>query len=228
MLFYLVFPSIIAVVRNVWTGLAAFAAACVLSAAVYNALFAAGLSSFAYMNLATHLPYFLAGVLAYRIWQRRGFVRSPAVGGVLLGIAIVSAVLLASSARVYQHLVDLRFGAAERNAWAVVFAMLILSVSFAKNRLLESGPLRRLGQLSFSVYLTHPMVMLALIELGFVKALESRLPGEPAVFVVGSLLTFALVVTMSMITFRLVEAPGIAWGRRLAVRSMRSAASVVP
>jgi peptidoglycan/LPS O-acetylase OafA/YrhL len=228
MLFYLVFPVLIVFIRNTWTGVGAFVGSCILSAAVYNTLVAAGLPSFAYMNLPTHLPYFLAGIVSYRIWQEKGFSQAPAAGAVLLGAGLLLAAALAGSDRVYQHLVDLRFGAAERNAWALVFGMLILSVCFSKNRLLESGPLRYLGQLSFSVYLTHPLVMLMLIQLGFVKALEFHLPGSAAVFVVGALTTFALVVVTSAVSFRFIEAPGIALGRTLATRSRRPVRSLRP
>ncbi len=148
MLFYLVFPLFRLLVPSVRSALLTFVVSCVVSVVVYRALVAAGLPSYAYMNLGTHLPFFMAGMGCYRCWQATKFARLPALGWGLLAAAVLLVVAITASLRFHVMVAGLGF---ERNIWAIVFALVILSVCFTRNPLLESAPLRHLGKLSYSV-----------------------------------------------------------------------------
>lgn len=215
MLFYLVFPIIVLLFRGVKSTLVAFLLTCVLSAAVFNALQDAKLTSYANMNLGTQLPFFIAGMACYRVWQAIRFVRHVQAGWVLFVLTLLAAVLLASD-RFVIALEQWQLLAAQRNVWAVLFGTLILSVCLASNPLLECGLLRHFGKLSFSVYLVHPMAMAVLIKVGFVEWLLALGYGSGLAFALGAAVAGAAVLVASCISFRFVETPGIALGRYVA------------
>jgi len=215
MLFYLMFPVIAVLVPNLRTALTGFVVACILSTAIFGTLSAAGMGSYAYMNLGTHLPFFMGGVLSYRLWQAMKFARMPGVGWSFLAGSILLAVAVASSDHLYSALVRIGF---ERGIWAVVFGMLLLSACYVRNPVLESGPLRNLGKLSFSLYLLHPMIMVSLIKLDFPKYVAQLSDGTMANFLIAAIISISLVWMCSALSFRFVESPGIEVGRRLAQR----------
>ena len=167
------------------------------------------------MNLVTHLPFFMGGVAAFRVWQAMRFARLPSQGWGLLVASGLLALMLASS----DHILSLlsRFGL-ERSVWAIVFGMLVLSACYARNPILESGPLRNLGKLSFSLYLLHPMIMIILIKLDFPKYVVQLTDTTMVNFLIASVISIGLVWMFSTLSFRFVEAPGIELGKRFAQR----------
>lgn len=175
-----------------------------------------GMGSFAYMNLLTHLPFFFAGVGSFRIWQANG-LKAHGVGWLLLAISLLAAALLATEV-VRTALDGLRFGAASRNAWAIAFGMLLLSACLVANPVLEKGPLRFLGRLSFSLYLIHPMVLVALIKADFLLHLTSMGVGVTTTFFIAATFVVGLVTAISALAFQFVEEPGILLGRKLTAR----------
>ena len=216
MLFYLIFPVVAVLTPGVRSALAAFGLGCFLSASTQGALQAASLGSYAYMNLITHLPAFLAGIAAYRLWQATGFARHRAGWGLFLAATGLAALLLRND--FVGWLVGSVYHFSPLHAWAVVFAGLILSTCLVSNPLLEWRPLRHFGQVSFSVYLLHPLCMLGLIKLDFVAWIAS-LTARPAYgFALGTGLVVLLVWALASLTYRWIEAPGIALGQRLARR----------
>lgn len=218
MLFYLVFPVVACLLPGMLSSAVGFVAACVLSAAVRNSLEAAGLGSYAYMNLGTHLPFFFSGILCYRIWQRAGFAVHPGWGKGMLLAGLGLAVVLVEWGVLHDYFVGLRFGALERNIWAVAFGLILLSACFWANPVLDRGPLLQLGRFSFSVYLVHPFLMLLLIKLEFVQGLKSAVPHPWTNFIVSVVLTVSLIWAVSAMTYRAIERPGMKVGRHVAMR----------
>ena len=216
MLYYLAFPLLSALLYNVRTSLAGLAVACFLSDYSYRTLGEAGFGSYAYMNVATHLPFFLAGVVCFRIWQRLDYVRHPS-GWALLACSVgLAAMINASSIRA--ALMTVVSGHVLLIAWSAVFGTLVLASCIAENPLLERGPLRELGKLSFSLYLVHPILMAGMMQYDF-SGRVSALVGTPDMaFLTGIVLTLALLWAISSVTFRYIETPGINLGRRISSR----------
>ena len=216
MLFYLFFPITTILVRGKRGSIIAFFIACFLSAATNHALQNASIGSYAYMNLVTHLPFFMAGIVCYYTWSENKFAKHW-IGWVLfLGVFPASAWL--TSEKTYLLLTNIHFGAIERNAWAIVFCMLILSACLVTNPILERGPLHRLGKLSFSVYLTHPMIMLALIKMDINKYLGMLTENHVLHFFMGAGFSIGIVWVVSELTFRFIETPGMKIGRQVVAR----------
>lgn len=218
MLFYLVFPVVACLLPGIASSAIGFVVACILSAAVRKSLEVAGLGSYAYMNLGTHLPFFFAGMLCYRIWQRTGFAIHAGWGKIALLSGLALAAVLVEWGGLYEFLVSLRFGALERNIWAVAFGLILLSACFWANPVLDRGPLLQLGRFSFSVYLVHPFVMLILIKLQFVERLTSIAWHPMATFIISVVLTVSIIWLVSALTYRTIESPGMRVGRHVAKR----------
>jgi len=211
MLFYMLFPLLAITIKTIPRAVIAFVIACCSSAWIQWQL-GQSFGSYGYMNLITHLPFFIAGLGGYRIWQHMEFSQSRA-GWMLLGLSLFSGLAIVSNiVPVFDYLPRLFY----LDLWALIYSALILSVCLVSFAPLEHTMLRRCGELSFSLYLLHPMLMLVLVKLQLVAWLSSKFASEWLVFASASLITLGLLWGLANITYRLVEVPGIALGRRLA------------
>ena len=218
MLFYLAFPVLILFAHDVKSSVAFYVVALVLGTAIQNALLGMDVGSYAYMNLGTHLPSFAAGIACFRIWEGARYYRNPVLGWALLAGVLLLAMVLVAWKPLYLMLWQIPFGNLERNIWSMVFGAVILAVCITSVPVLERGPLRRLGKLSFSVYLVHPLLMIGLVKLGLPAMVAMHVPGVFAGFLVAAVVTIGCVWLVSEIAFRFIETPGIDLGRRVAAR----------
>ena len=72
--------------------------------------------------------------------------------------------------------------------------------------------------LKAAVDAVDPMLMVALIKVGFVAWVTQLLPHAGAAFTLGAALAIGLVWAVAALSYRFVEKPGIALGRTLARR----------
>jgi peptidoglycan/LPS O-acetylase OafA/YrhL len=133
-----------------------------------------------------------------------------------------------------------------KSAWSLlapfVFAVAVLVFACeqgAVSRVFRTAPMRWLGTLSYSIYLTHFFFVMLVPVL--VKKLTRQdlwtpmpLPGGQFVQVYGRnelegtlfyVLVLALTIAFSAITYRWVETPGRDWSRRLAGRGVAARSS---
>lgn len=211
MLFYFIFPVLAANIKTMHNVVIAFIIACCLSAWVQWRL-GQSFGTYGYMNMVTQLPFFIAGLSGYRIWKHFGFSNSR-VGWVLFVLSILMGLIFSSD--IFSGLIQLP-GLISLDFWALIFGALVLSVCLVKFAPLEYPILRRCGELSFSLYLLHPALMAILIKLKLVGWLTSMFTSVWLVFILSSLITLSLLWGLSNFTYRFVEVPGIALGRRLA------------
>lgn len=145
MLFYALFPLLAAFVKTIRGVGIAFIIACSSSAWIQWQL-GQTIDSYRYMNLITHLPFFIAGIGGYRIWQRIEF--SQRVGWILLGLSLFFGLTVSSN--IFSVLNNLP-RPIYLDLWALIFGTLILSVCLVTFAPLEHPLLRRCGELSFSL-----------------------------------------------------------------------------
>jgi peptidoglycan/LPS O-acetylase OafA/YrhL len=226
MLFYLVFPVVAAVVATPMAGAIAFVVFVVVSSLTFNRLQSLDIGFYAYGNLLTHLPFFLSGVLAYLIWKKEGFrVRRVAGASLLAGVALASWMLVYWPAAYVvlssYHVVDL-----VRTAWALVFGALILATCYWPNPVSTNRVTRYLGTISFSLYLLHPLVIA--ISMDEQRRIANALGNGFLALGARVLFVFTVVIGLATLTFRFVEKPGMALGKRLTARSRAASVGPIP
>jgi peptidoglycan/LPS O-acetylase OafA/YrhL len=210
MLFYLLFPVLLIFLRGVRSTIVGFVFSIVLSAAASNAYTAAGLGSYAYMNLITQMPFFIAGMVCFRILRARGF-SDDRYAWPVLATAILLIVLMVKDYSLYRILQDLHFGALQHNIWTLIFGLLIYAACTLNPLWLSRGALRWFGRMSFSAYLLHPIVMVVLIKAGAIVWLSHF--NVWLAFLLGSTITLTLVCAVSYTSYRWIELPGIVFGK---------------
>jgi peptidoglycan/LPS O-acetylase OafA/YrhL len=194
---YLVFPFLVLVLP--WQRLrlpALLALVALLCGALYLLFAANGETSLGAaiptLGLWRCLAEFALGMVLCRLWQELHLHRGIALAGMAAGCAAMVAGLLA--------------GWPETVFVPAAFAALLLALALDKGpiaRLLASGPLRGLGDVSYSTYLAH-FPLFILYKLLFVDdTLQLGWAG-----VAGFL---ALVLACSLLLYRMLEKPAHRW-----------------
>lgn len=213
-LFYLLFPIIAALVSNLRSGILALAIAILVSSSTFTAAGNSDIGSYAYMNIVTHMPNFLSGVVTFLLWRRIGFIQNAKWGAALL-VLTVAALLSVIYLPVTYHVLMLASGVRlDLYVWSILFASLILSLCLFPNRLIVNRFSTGLGRTSFSVYLWHPLIIIVLIDVYaiFGAALGSGLLN----FIACLVLTVGIVGLVAHYSFHFIEMPGMKLGKRLA------------
>lgn len=96
--------------------------------------------------------------------------------------------------------------------WAIAFGLLVTSQALRPNKIIVNRVMLFLGAISFSLYLVHPLVIYASPVIPKIEALSV----EP---VIKALLAwayaFTAVVPLAWLTYKLIEVPGQALGKRI-------------
>lgn len=221
MLFYLIFPLVLALARTLPRAI--LLTAVFIVGAVLFALAATRMKlnpSFVTHGLLFNLPYFGFGLIAYRLHRL-----TPARWGGLLTLAGLS---LAVGAWALAPILAAPTAGAVLNilyicGWGAPFAILCLGMALDPPRLLSNPFTQFLGQISFGVYLAHPQVILVLQRLGVYARISEAPGGSGVTFPLAVLATSLVVIPLAWALFRFVETPGIALGRRLSQRLRSSA-----
>jgi peptidoglycan/LPS O-acetylase OafA/YrhL len=228
MSFYIVFPLVFLALRNFPRALAALLLVLILDVVTWPLLLRYApiddmelWARYVFVWLPNQLPVFLFGICAYFVlfgqegrlttFFHEGDRRHNACW-FMLAVAIL---LIAP-----QWLDDPRavflYGAA--------FALLALCLYRQPYRWLVNRPLQHIGKISFSGYLTH-FFMLQVARKLLAKVHAGDRLSPDLYFVATVLLALAGTVLVSSVTYRLVEVPGQALGKRLiqALASRRAA-----
>ena len=215
MLFYATVPLILATIHGsrqaLWLALA-----CLAVSVVARLVLPVGppgvVGSFNRHALPSNLVFFAAGVLVFHaLREGRVAPRACTLSG-WAGLALLALVQPPPPESSGQPLLVL---------WAVPIALVCAGQALAPSAWLRRHAVQWLGQHSFSIYLVHPVVVLILAEYGVYGALHAAL--GPWAVLACIAVTVAVVLPISMVTFRAIEAPGQRLGALLAGRVPRGA-----
>lgn len=228
--FYTIFPFLMLRLRGLRRALVALLASLPLAWAANSAGWAAyepsygGLATdqFLYYWLPNQIPVFLCGLVTYELivrlspngqWQRTGdSVARHSAAIIGLGMVVFASLAILP----WPRLPYLSHGfVGSHVVAAAAFAAIAIALTVRANSIMVHPVVVRLGQASFSAYLIHFVVLMALEHLLPTWVLAQA--GLPAV--IASLLIFWLVLIttglVAQMTYRLIELPGVRIGQML-------------
>lgn len=208
--FYLVFPVIILMVRSTRMAFL-FCLACVAVSVASRIYLGEGIYS--KIAFSSNLGIFAMGVLAYQLWQEQ----RPDLLPVCISVTVigVGADILIP-------------GMPDPLLMSLPLAALVLWQVNKHSRWLASGFMQWAGERSYSLYLTHAIIIYFLITLGSYGWMDANLTFLGTwVYLAKCALTISIVFPCSEITYWLIERPGQRMGSSLVsfLSSIRSAVS---
>lgn len=220
MSFYLVAPLIFLTIRSARASLVAFlvvtAAVWILDRHMAQATTGDGRvanNSFLYFWFPTQLPVFMAGIALYRCAGRRLWSGAPRASvGVIALVVLIAFIGLGLECGTLGN-VDHSLAPALMGIGFCAFA--VLASGSPARRVLVTRSTVRLGRISYSIYINHFVVILALRLADKRLHLWDALPPPVAWALVFSAATVTA-IALSLATQRWIEAPGIELGHRLA------------
>ncbi len=204
--FYLIFPLLVAVLAKGWTRQVAGFIAVLLLLRLAVVIAGGNAREVSYMQIIGRLDQFLLGMWAAWRWRERP--PSPRGGAILAALALLAAILglwalNASGGWPTTHGWKILMPTVEGAVWA---AFVLGYVAWANDaRRWWSRAVAWIGEISYSIYLLHFVVIWSLLRSGLVPVWSGR-------FVVDALLNtllLALPITLavSALSYRFVERP---------------------
>ncbi len=214
MLFYLIFPFVLALARTLPRAIlatAAFTGVALAYAAITTRLELN--QSFLVHGLIFNLPYFGFGLIAFKLYQvldaRRGIQVTAA------GLALLFSFWLASGP----------FGRMGWTVsiiymlcWGAPFALICLGMAQRPLAIFSNPATEFLGKISFGLYLGHPQLIFVLTRMGVYERIQQLPGGSGVTFPLAVLVTSAALIPVAWALYVFVERPGIELGRRWAQR----------
>jgi peptidoglycan/LPS O-acetylase OafA/YrhL len=213
MMFYLSVPILAAYIKDIVDALWLFLTASIASAALYIILApwnpaqdALLWQNFLFLWLPTQTPNFALGIILYFAWLK---IDSGQIDRRLANCLLCASILLMVAA--LQG--GFRF-LTSTTLFSVAFVLFALGLAGNPISLFVNKITRSLGNVSYSFYLTHGLVIplaAAVLNRAYRLSEAPALAQYALLWFLGGLATFVV----SSISFRLIEKPGMALGKRL-------------
>ncbi|SHF34008.1 acyltransferase family protein [Dysgonomonas macrotermitis] len=202
-IFYFLFPILTIWVRNTNTSLIFFGIFIAIASIFhYNFYDDPFLSKFEFMevNFLNQVPIFFLGIFAYHVTQKKDYRVSP-----------YTVVFLACVCLLFAHIPFPYYF-----MWTIAFTALVIILSKYSLKAFSNKVLASVGKVSFSMYIIHFLVIMALNNFEFGRIL-------PITGFISSLLNFILLYSivaavtfcLSNITYKFIEIPGQNLGRKI-------------
>ncbi|MER8573382.1 acyltransferase [Mesorhizobium sp. M1409] len=219
MAFYAILPLLVFAITGLARSLVLFAITVFLAANWALAFQATegALALFGQLSLMAHLCYFAAGIAGYFVWLRLCRT-SPKIGRIIFAasfVTIISLICFANQIAIFLGTILGPSGSSGVKAvWAVTLAGAVVGVSLYPQKWFVNPVAKLLGNASFSVYLWHPIVIVMLDRLGLYRAIYASFGGASLPFLASVIATLAVLIPLSLLSYRYIERPGMALGTR--------------
>lgn len=214
MLFYVIFPFVLALASTL--GRALLVTAAFIGVALAYAVVATRLHlnpSFLVHGLIFNLPYFGFGLIAFKLYQRTppryGVVLT--VGGFALLLAFWMTAGLFGRLGWAPNIIHML-------CWGAPFALICLGMAHRPLAILSNPVTEFLGKISFGLYLAHPQLIFVLSKIGVYERIQHLPGGSGVTFPLAVLVTSLALIPVAWALYAFVERPGIELGRRWALR----------
>jgi peptidoglycan/LPS O-acetylase OafA/YrhL len=213
MIFYLLFPVILAFVITLERAAFAFIASLLVAIVAHGYLSAKVSSDYAGMAFISHIHNFAGGILVFFIWQetrRGGSATKNAFIAILYFLVGAGALIAIKSSFLYQIPI-FQSNSVQRALWSIPFLALVGLTFHVGAPLARFRAFVSLGQWSFGIYLIHPIALYIFTEFSKSIAGDARF----YLYAVGSII---LTVVAAAVSFKWLETPFMAMGRELSTR----------
>ena len=225
MIFYAFFPVLLIGIRNhraaLWFLVFSILVSTVTRTALhlqYEATIPAPTSDLSYFSFTPNLAFFALGIYAFFVAQQIGensrWLLKIIVAATI--VILVSLMIFGLGKYVYTD------GRADILMWGAGLAGLCVWQCIAPSAAVANRVFEFLGERSFSIYLVHPLIIV-FAKSHITRAFELSQPTLGAyAFFAAAVVTMIGVLAAAEVTYRLVEVPGIALGKRVVKRSTNS------
>jgi peptidoglycan/LPS O-acetylase OafA/YrhL len=220
MIFYAIFPVLVLTIRTCRSALVLLVISIIICYAIrsslhlqYIALTPQSKWDWSYFAPASNLCFFAMGLFAYHI--SRQYKESNRIIRIIqcLAIIIIGGLTFLNIGKYF-------FGDGRLDIviWGLGLMALCISQSVSPSLFIANQLFEHLGERSFSIYLLHPVVI-TFSKVYLVEIYGRLLPyiGSNAFFVC-AILTIALTLAFAELTYRIIEVPGISFGRKLIIK----------
>lgn len=185
-------------------------------------------ASFVYHNVVAQLPYFIWGMLFFHLHR----VIASAVDArharricwALCAAGLLGIYTMYASSGLYMFFWTRGLRPTWDMLWGLPFGILCLAMALHPSRILSNPVTRYLGKVSFSLYLVHPTVLYKLGKAGAYNWVYAKLQGHEAwAYFICLSASLAIITAIASVTFKLIEQPGMNWGKRIATREAKPA-----
>ena len=228
MLFYLVLPLVFIKVNSIRRSIVLFIGIYWLSKEIrwlLGAIIGENImmsTNYDFYNFSHWAYIFPLGVICYLIYKlylpkMRSEYRAPAAFSMLL-LSLVILFVFINNLPLDLALSDLYEPLGILTRWqamsSVAFVLLILSLSLNPNRLIVNRFTRFFGTISYSLYLIHPFIVEPLKPV-YVYIYGHTIYSTDLSLFLCILLTLLIVTPVSLLTYHLIERPGIRMGKKV-------------
>lgn len=225
MVFYLLLPLLVLLVRGLGSAFAFFILSIYIKTR-WNTSFdgitdSAVMTNFKTYFFLAHVHYFAMGILSYFIWSSLYNSRlSVRLNGLLFTVISISGLILlvfysSEITGAFGHVFDgfyTRFAYGLSFAWCL--AGLIVGLCLWPTLVLVNRVSCSLGRTSFSLYLWHPVVIGLLMKLSIYAFLYSNFGGLLIPGLLSVVITLAILIPISYLSFNFIEIPGMKAAKR--------------
>lgn len=211
MIFYVLFPLLLLVVRDLRSSLFVFATSMLVAAVGHYAIVSIGLSDFVRTNTLVQLPMFAAGIVCFFIFREVRF--TPRFGPIAivgsLAYWIVLFFVIGSP--------DGSTHAANSLWWRIAiclpFPILLLAFATAHMPVLVNRATIMLGVFSYGVYLWHSLIIVQSANFRREWFAPELVGGVWSSFVLSDVMCIALTIVAAACTYYLIELPFQSFGK---------------
>jgi len=231
MIFYAMFPLLLMLCKTTLRAVFVLSFSILISTVFTIGLkpFEAQIQSFIHHNFITNLPYFLWGILGFHLHRKISAAPVAAHRYICWGLcvlAIMVVLTLYRSAPIYMFFWTKGMRTTWDMLWGFPFVVLCIAMAMHPSRIISNPVTRYLGKISFSLYLVHPTIVYGLGHMGVYTWVYTFFPTSwTAGYVASVVIAMALITSISLITFKYIEQPGMEWGKRLSRKKPLAVAS---
>lgn len=220
MIFYLIFPALYLTSGNVWRAVTAMMLSIIIARVFENMLprLVNDPETYWLLSFFHHLPTLVNGVVAFRLYESLKEHSSKND----VGLALVT-----GAAVLYFALLDNRTALVEPYYWqGIIFGAFVVGLALSPTSILVNRMTVFFGKISYSTYLLHSPIIVLLMPM--YTEIYSWPVAVSFKFLACTVLTLGALVPISYAAFRLIEQPGINWGRRIISRRIFASRVICP